>query len=387
MMRHVMGPRRNNSSEKTRNEHFAAGAYLSRKGRTWMRDVSSVVLLLLLIAPFPSNAQDKVLKIGVLALGPRYIPAWHCGEVGYRPGSDEPKFDTEPYYVLGLVKQLTKLNYVEDLPENAARPVRHFSLMFRTGTPQQLRNFAREFIADRVDIIVAVATAAVQIAQAATRGHPIPIIMTGVSDPVKYGFVQSLAHPGGYITGVSHQVVQGSAKRVELFKEMLPGLKRMLTIRRSGYTPSEKSMEQIRAAADRLKIEIIDRTIVNRKDIQQVINGLQPDTVDGLMVLPDSYVIANLDLVLEQSLARRIPTFGVFDYMAAWGAVGADGPSARDAGALVASYIDKIAKGANPADLAVVPADPKFVINLKAAKCMGMSVPLDVLSQADRVIR
>jgi putative tryptophan/tyrosine transport system substrate-binding protein len=349
--------------------------------------ITLVVVLLPLVGPNSGNAQDRPLRIGVLALGPRYIPAWHCGETDYRLGSDEPKQDTEPYYVLGLLEELKKLNYIEDRPENAGKPGRRFALTFRTGTSEQLREFAREFVADRVDVIVAVATAAVRIAQEATREHPIPIVMTGVSDPVKYAFVQSLAHPGGYITGVSHQVVQGSGKRVELFKEMLPGLKRLLTIRQAGYPPSEKSIAETREAAGRLKIEIIDRTIESRKDIQDLMTSIGPDTVDGIMILPDSNVISNLDLVIEASLARRVPAFGVFDYMAAWGAVAADGPSAHEAGARVAAYIDRIVKDANPASLAVVPVEPKFTINLKAARCVGMKMPFEVLSQADQVIQ
>ena len=140
---------------------------------------------------------------------------------------------------------------------------------FRTGTLAQLRDSARDFVADKVDIIVGVATEGVQVAQEATDAHPIPILMTGVSDPVKYGFVQSLARPGGNITGVSHQVVQGSGKRVELFKEMLPGLKRLLTIRRAGYVPSERSMEEIRETAERLKIEIVDRTANSRRKFKR----------------------------------------------------------------------------------------------------------------------
>ena len=231
-----------------------------RRNYAWVQVGILSSVLLLCVSLYPSSAQDGPLKIGVLALGPRYLPAWHCGQADYQPGSDEPKQDTEPNYVLGLLEQLGKLNYIEDRPENAGKPGRHFALTFRTGSSQQLSEFAREFVADRVDIIVAVATAAVRIAQEATRDHPIPIVMTGVSDPVKYGFVQSLAHPGGYITGVSHQVVQGSGKRVELFKEMLPNLNTMLTIRRPGYVPSEKSMVEIREAADRLKIQVIDRT-------------------------------------------------------------------------------------------------------------------------------
>ena len=354
----------------------------------WLRGtITFIVALLLLSGQFSVNAQDKPLRIGVLALGPRYVPAWHCGQADYRPGSDEPKQDSTPYYVQGLVQQLIKLNYIEEQPGNAGQSGRHFVLTFRTGTSQQLKEFTREFVADRVDIIVAVASAAVQIAQQETQDHPTPILMTGVSDPVKYGFVQSLARPGGYITGVSHQVVQGSGKRVELFKEMLPGLKRMLTIRRPDYAPSERSLEEVRESADRLKIEVIDRTTESRNDIQDVMANIDPESVDGIMILPDTHIIANLDVVIEGSLAKRIPAFGVFDYMAGWGAVAADGPSAFEAGARLASYVDSINKGQRPGDLAIEPLDPKLVINLKAAQCVGMKVPFGILSQADQVIR
>jgi putative ABC transport system substrate-binding protein len=346
-----------------------------------------IVAALLLAALAAADAQHKRLEIGVLAFGPRYIPAWHCGQADYRPGSDKPTHDTKPLYLVGLLDQLKKLNYVEDRPENAGLPGRRFALNFRTGTPQQVRIFAREFVANRMDVIVAVATATVRIAQEETRGHPIPILMTGVSDPVQYGFVQSLARPGGNITGVSHQVVQGSGKRVELFKQMLPNLRRMLTIRVAGYVPSEKSMEEVREAADRLKIEILDRTIKNRAELQALVATVRRDTMDGIMILPDSQIIANLDLVLETSLAQRVPAFGVFDYMADWGAIAANGPSAYQAGARVAWYVDKINNGAKPGDLPVEPVDPIFVVNLKAAQCHGISVPLEVLSQANRIIR
>src|SRR5580700_7001811 len=165
-----------------------------RTQSNWILVQASIVsaVLLTFVGPCPSNAQEKPLRIGVLALGPRFIPAWHCGQTDYRPGSDEPKQDTEPNYVLGLAEQLRKLNYVEERPENVGKPGRHFILTVRTGTSQQLKEFAREFVADRVDVIVGVATAAVRIAQEATHDDPLPVVMTGVSDPVEYGFIQSL---------------------------------------------------------------------------------------------------------------------------------------------------------------------------------------------------
>jgi putative ABC transport system substrate-binding protein len=296
------------------------------------------------LSPLP--AADKPIEIGVLALGPRYVPAWRCGETDYRPGS-------------------------ADLRQEM----------------MELRTAAREFAAKPVDAIVAVATAAVSVAQQETRERPIPILTTGVSDHVQYGFVQSLARPGGNITGVSHQVVQGSAKRVELFREMLPSLKRLITIRSPDYLPSQKSMEEIRAAADRLGIELLDWTVKSRAELQSTMAKVRRDTADGMMILADSLVIANLDLIIETSLAQQLPVFGIMDYMSRWGAIGSSGPSAYQAGSRVAWYIDKIVQGAKPGDLPIEPINPEFVVNLKAAACHGVTVPLDVLSQADRIIR
>jgi putative tryptophan/tyrosine transport system substrate-binding protein len=117
-------------------------------------------------------------------------------------------------HVLGLRDELEKLKYVEDRPENAGKPGRRFDLDLRMGTLQEVRGYAREFARKRVDMIVAVAVLAVRVAQEETRDNPMPILMTGVSDPVAEGFVHSLARPGGFITGVSHQMLQGSGKRV-----------------------------------------------------------------------------------------------------------------------------------------------------------------------------
>jgi putative tryptophan/tyrosine transport system substrate-binding protein len=236
-------------------------------------------------------------------------------------------------------------------------------------------------------MIVAVAVVAVRVAQEETRDNPMPILMTGVSDPVAEGFVHSLARPGGFITGVSHQMLQGSGKRVELFKEMMPGLRRLITMRVPGYGPSERSMEEIRAVAGELKIDILDWGVTSREELQTALAKARWEAGDGIMILPDSLIISNVDLILETSLERRVPAFGLQDYMADWGALGAYGPSAYQAGGRDALYVDKISKGAKPGDLPIEPIDPTSVINLKAAECLGVPLPLEVLHQADRVIR
>jgi len=339
------------------------------------------------IAP-PAATQKKPLAIGVLALGPRYVPAWTCRRADYQPGVAETRHETMPSYVLGLLSELDKLGYVEDRKENAGKPGTRFVLDLRSGTLPELRAAAHDFVAGKkVDVILAVATATVRIAQEETRGSSIPILMASVSEPVKEGFVASLARPGGNITGVSHQLLQGSGKRVELFKEMLPGLKRILTVRMPNYSVSEKSLVEMRAAADRLGIEIIDWTVASREELQTRLAGLRSDMVDGIIMAPDSLAISNADLLAETSLARGIAIFGNMAHMGDLNMLAAYGPSTYHAGERVARYLDKIHNGAKPGDLPVEALDPMLVINLKAAECLGITPPFELLRQADRVIR
>jgi putative ABC transport system substrate-binding protein len=354
---------------------------LRRRLRGW-----SVAILM--VAPaLGAQAQERPLEIGVLAFGPRPVPVWSCGAPGLAATPAPPKQEAMPFYILGLMEGLQKLNYVDVRNEKAGQPGRRVNLDVRMGNFQELKSHAQQLARKPVDMIVAVASAAVRIAQEETHDHPIPILFPGISDPVGEGFVQSLARPGGFITGVSHQEVQGSGKRLELFKEMRPGLRRVITLRRSGYRPSELSIADVRSAAVRLNVEILDWKADSRDELKAMLAKLTPDTADGIMILPDSLVISSLDLIIPASIEHRVPTFGLQDFMADYGALASYGPSARQAGARVAQYIDKIAKGAKPGDLPVEPVDPLFSVNLKVANCLGLTVPLEVLRQADRVVR
>jgi len=355
---------------------------LRRRLRGWS-------IAFLMAAPaLGAQAQERPLEVGVLAFGPRPVPVWSCGAPSPAATEASPKQETMPFYILGLMEGLQKLNYVVDVRnEKGGQPGRRVNLDVRMGNFQELKGHAQQFARKPVDMIVAVASAAVRIAQEETRDHPIPILFPGISDPVGEGFVQSLARPGGFITGVSHQEVQGSGKRLELFKEMRPGLRRVITLRRSGYRPSELSLADVRSAAVRLNVEILDWSADSRDELKAKLATLTPETADGIMILPDSLVISSLDLIIPASITHRVPTFGLQDFMAEYGAIASYGPSARQAGARVAQYIDKIAKGAKPGDLPVEPVDPLFSVNLKVANCLGLTVPLEVLRQADRVVR
>lgn len=323
----------------------------------------------------------------MLALGPRKIPAWRCGPRDRQRAAPETRADAVPFDVLGLRDELERLGYVEDRPEARGRRGRRFVLDLRQGDLEAIKRFAREFARERVDLILAITSLAARAAQEAMRGNPISMVFTGVSDPVREGLAQSLARPGGAITGVSNQLAQGSGKRVELFKEMVPGLRRLLTIYQADFEPAQRSVSEQRKAAAALGITLLERHANNRAQVQAALADVRRDTLDGIILPSDAVVVSNADLVLETSLEQRVPTFGPLDYLADWGALGAYGPSPYEAGRRVAHYVDRIVKGARPGDLRVELLDPIFVINQKAARCLGVSLPSTLLHQANRIIR
>ncbi len=344
---------------------------------------------LLLLAWVPAVAQDvgKAIRIGVLALGPRQAPVWRCGPRAPDRTAPAARPEAIPFNVLGLRDELERLGYVEDRPETRGRAGRRFALEVRQGNPEAVKRFAQQFAQEGVDLLFAISSSTVRTAMEATRGRPVPILFPNISDPVGDGFAQSLARPGGLVTGVSTQLVQGSGKRVEVFKQMLPDLRRLLTVYKADFPPAQRSVAEMRKAAADLGIALAEKHAGTRAELAAVMADVRRESVDGMILPSDAVAFANADLVLETSLERRVPAFGIVDFMADWGALGAYGPSDFQAGRRVARYVDKIVNGAKPGELPVEALDPVFAINLKAAGCLGVTIPPTVLHQADRVIR
>ena len=358
-------------------------------GVPWRRASGTILgaVALLVTVGWPATAQEKPLRIGVLALGPLKLPALHCGPREPHRAGPVTRADAMRPNILGLRDELERLGYAEDRSENRSKPGRRFVLDVRQGTLAEVKRFAQQFAEQRVDLIFAISNLPVQAAQEATRERPVPIVFPNVSDPVRDGFAQSLARPGGFLTGISTQLTQGAGKRVELFKEMVPRLRRLLVIYQPEARSAQISMGEVRGAAAALGLTLAERHARNRGDMQAALADLRRDAVDGLIMVADPVSFANADLLLETSHERQVPVFGIVDIMADWGALGAYGPSDYQAGRRAAHYVDKILKGANPGDLPIEPIDPTFVVNLKAAACLGVSVPPAVLHQADRIIR
>jgi len=355
--------------------------------RRWMAAAVVGALATLPIGIPKIYAQEKPLRIGVLALGPRWMPAWRCGPLETQGTAPEARAEALDPNVPGLKGDLEKLGYVEDRPENKDKPGRRFLLDVRTGNLEALRRFAQQFTQQRVDLILAITTPPALVAQEATRANPIPIIFTAVSDPVGEGFAQSLSRPGGRMTGISTQLIQGSGKRVEMFKEMVPGMRRVLTMYKADYRVAEQSMTEMRMAAADQGMTLVEKHASNRTEVQAVLSEIRRGGVDGFIFAVDAVAVSNADLVIDRGLRQRVPIFGILDFMAEWGALGAYGPSPYQQGRRAAYYVDKIARGTKPGDLPVEPMDPTFVVNLRTAACLGLALPPAVLHQADRVIR
>ncbi len=369
---------------------------MSRKASTALRTgagrrgggVALAVWVLLLIGTLPSAAQVKPLRIGVLALGPRKAPTLQCGPNGPKAAPAAQQAGALPFDVLGLRDELVeKLGYMELPAQSQGKPGQPFVLDVRMGDLQAVQQYAHRFAQDRPDLIFAISTPPVRAAQEATRANPIPIVFPNISDPVRDGFAESLARPGGFLTGVSTQLIQGSGKRVEMFKEMVPRLRRLLVIYQAGFRSAELSVAQMRQEAAARNITLLEKHASNRSDIQAGLSDLSRETVDGIIMAADPVSFANVDVLLETSHLRQVPVLGIVDFLADWGALGAYGPSPVQAGRQAAHYVDKIVKGAKPGNLPIEPSDPVFVVNLKAAACFGIAIPTTILHQANRVIR
>jgi putative ABC transport system substrate-binding protein len=243
---------------------------------------------------------------------------------------------------------------------------------------------AREFVRNKVDLIVAFEDQSVRAAKAATS--QIPIVFVHVVDPVATGYVESLSRPGGNITGtISFQYVL--AKRLELFKEIMPQLQRVLALVDPGDPITPRLHAQARRAAATLKLDLIEREVTTAADLERVFSSLKPGEADGVFVVSQT-LIANFNVLILQLAGRaHLP---VATHRREWVEQGALFSYAEDfaaAGRIVARYIDKIFNGAKPGDLAVEqPRELKLVISLKAAEGFGVKIPPSILIRADEVI-
>jgi putative tryptophan/tyrosine transport system substrate-binding protein len=313
------------------------------------------VVILAIVHPVEAQQAKKVPRIGFLA-GSSSEDALH-----------------------GLRQGLRELGYVEG--KNITIDPRSAE-----GKFDRLPALVAELVSLKVDVIVTGSTPAAVAAKNATS--TTPIIMSGGTDPVATGLVQSLARPGGNITGVTIMNEELAGKRLELLKETNPKVSRLGVLWNSTNPGTAVVFKQTQAAAQELSLSRQSLEVKTVNDLQGAFDAATRRGVNGLVLLAAAPIASHLKLVADLAVKNRLPsTYDRSEFVDAGGLM-SYGPNVPNISRRAATYVDKVLKGANPGDLPVErPTKFEFVINLKTAKQIGLTIPQSVLFRADRVIK
>jgi putative ABC transport system substrate-binding protein len=257
---------------------------------------------------------------------------------------------------------------------------------YAEGKPEGYPELAAELVRLQLDLIVTDTSLATQAAKNATK--TIPVVFTAANDPVGDGQVASLAKPGGNLTGFSLLAPELNAKRLELLKEVAPKATRIAFLTRLGTAIGEQRFKEAEADAKGLGLRLQFLGAKGPEDLESAFDTAKRSGAQAVMVHPSTFVVTNRTKIIELAAKFRLPTIYPSTPYAEAGGLMSYGPDAIDNWHRAATYVDKILKGAKPADLPVQqPMKFEFVINLKAAQQIGLTIPPNVLARAHKVIR
>ena len=284
-----------------------------------------------------------------------------------------------PSRVEGFRQGLRELGYVEG--KNIIIEWR-----YAEGKLDRVGGLAADLVRLKVDVIVTAGPTATPAVKKATA--TIPVVMGYDNDPVGSGFVSSLAHPGGNITGLSALFPELSGKRLELLKEILPRLSRVAVLGTSTQPGNAQALKEVELAARALRVQLQYLDVLNPKDVEIAFRAASKGRADAVLVLVGPVFNSHRIQVADLAVKNRLPAvYGQPQYVEDGGLL-SYAPNYSDLFRRAATYVDKILKGAKPADLPVEqPTKFEFIINLKAAKQIGLMISPNVLARADKVIK
>src|SRR5262245_55214718 len=325
------------------------------------RTLFSVVLLLAVVAADPAASEQgrKLLKIGLIT------------------GSTPAGAAT---FVEGFRRGLRELGQVEGTAVL-------LEVRYGEGKFERLPELAREMVGLKPDVIVVATDPAIAAVRRETR--TMPIVMAYSTDPVSTGFVTSLAHPGGNVTGLSNISPEISGKRLELLKEVAPGLSRVAVLWNPDIRGAVFEYKETEAAARSLHLELQSVEVSNAGDLDRAFSTMTSQRAQALILLPAKAVaVAKRAEIASFALRNRLPSMYPAKEYVEVGGLMSYGPSISAMYHRAATYVDKILKGAKPADLPVEqPTKFELVLNLKTARVLGLTIPQSFVQRADHVIQ
>jgi putative tryptophan/tyrosine transport system substrate-binding protein len=263
----------------------------------------------------------------------------------------------------------------------------HIDYRWAGGDAARARAYAAELVRLTPDVIIANSTLCLKAVRDETS--TIPTVFLVVGDPVGQGFVSSLAHPGGNITGFTAFEFEIGGKWLELMKEITPDVRRIVFMfnPEAGLPYAEKFAQSIAAAAPARGVELVVSPIRDAAEIERAIVGAASEMNSGVIVNPDAFTVANRGPIISLMARYRLPAIYAYKYYAVDGGLLAYGHTYDDLFRRATVYVDRILKGAKPADLPVQnPTKFELIINQKTAKALGLTIPDKVLARADEVI-
>jgi ABC-type uncharacterized transport system substrate-binding protein len=253
------------------------------------------------------------------------------------------------------------------------------------GRPELLSDLAAELVRLRVDVIVAIVPAAVLAARQATTA--IPIVMVHGPDPIQFGLVASIARPSGNITGLTTLSADVSAKQFELLKSLVPRVSRAAILSNPSNPWHPLAIRAIEATAKPLGVELVVASVRTAGDLEGAFATIVKQRAKAVLVLADPMTVFARARVAELALRQHLPTMGSVAEMADAGCLASYWPDGADLNRRAAAYVQKILAGARPGDLPIEqPTKYEFVVNLKTAKTLGLTIPPSMLVRADRVV-
>jgi len=314
---------------------------------------------------------------GFLPLAARAQQTQKMARIGFISDRARP-MPFESSDLAGFLNGMRDLGYIEG--KNFAMEWR-----FAEGRYERFPAFAAELVQLNVDVIVVASPTAIRAVQQATK--TISIVFSGSADPVGNGFVASLAHPGGNITGQATSVDDAAPKLLEYMRMLMPGLSNVGVLTMRDSPNNGPILKSLRSTADRLQISLVLAEAREASDIAPVFAAWRRQDIGAVLVVPEALFTANRQMIADLAFANRLPSlFAQREHVAAGGLM-SYGENLAEFYYRSAAYVDKILKGAKPADLPVEqPVRFYLILNLKTAAALGLEVPPMLLAIADEVI-